>query len=210
MRRFVAIALFAVGSLAVNLSAPAAIDPTIDGIEEDWQIVINTPDVNLTCPQIQTIMRPDSSTPSSTMMVFNLNYSENPDFVAGGLQVKIQHGDTIRASATQGTGQLNTNNETITWTQRMSLSNGALNFKVSAGSSTTWGQFGVGASDLAVTSSTRRTSLTYYSPDDSVSNSGVGFGSNRLASMTLTAVRYYRGKTLVSTDNTDRTVTLGN
>jgi hypothetical protein len=208
MQRLTLIALLAILSFPCILGA-SAIDPTIDRIEEDWQLVISTPDPNLTCPQITTQLKLDSD-PLSSVMVFNLNYRDAPSFSAGGLQVKVQAGDQTRATSSQGSAQLQTNGETITWTQRLSLSEGVLFYKVASGSSVTWGNFGAGDSELAVSVATSRTSLVNYSPDASANSSGPGFGSNRLTSMTLLCVRYYQGQTLVSTDTTPRSVNLPN
>ena len=207
MRRSFAIAFLAIMPFALALTASATINPLIDGIEEDWQLVVSTPDPNVTCPQVTTLMQLDSN-PASAAMFFNLNYRETPAFNPGGLQVKIQDSSQTYATANQGTAQLQTSNETITWTQRLSLSGGVVSYKVNSGNSTTWGSFGVAATDLAVSTPTSRTSLINYNPADSATNSGPGFGSNRLTSMTLLRVRYYQGTTLLSTDTTPRPVSL--
>ena len=206
MCRLFLIALLSILPLPLTLGAASA---TVDGVEEDWVLVVTTPDPNITCPQISTQMLLDSD-PTSAVMVFNLNYREAPTFFAGGLQVKIQSGDQVYATAYQGSAQLQTSNETIPWTQRLSLSNGTLSFKVNSGTSTTWGNFGQGETDLAVSIASSRTSLSNYSPDASVTNSGAGFGANRVGSMTLLRVRYYQGQTLLSTDSTPRMVNLSN
>ena len=208
MKRLTLIALLAILPFPCFLGA-SAIDSTIDRIEEDWQLVISIPDPNLTCPQITTQMKLDSD-PLSSVMVFNLNYCDAPSFLAGGLQVKVQAGDQTLATSSQGSAQLQTNGETITWTQQLSLSQGVILFKVVSGSSVTWGNFGADASPLAVSVATSQTSFANYSPDASAKNSGPSFGSNRVTSMTLLCVRYYQGQTLVSTDTTTRSVSLAN
>jgi len=190
-------------ALDANLAGPAA----ADRIEEDWELVIATPDPAVTCPQITTTMMPDASDPT-TVLSFNLNYREAPTFYAGGVQVKILNGDWVLAAADQGSAQFATNNELVTWTQRMSLAGGMVRFKVASGSSTTWGNFGVADSDLAVSVATSLASLANYSPDSSARKSGPGFGSNRVGRMTLLRVRYYQNGALISTDATNRPVDL--
>ena len=43
-----------------------------------------------------------------------------------------------------GTGVCETQGETLTWTQQMTLSGGSVNFNVVNGQSLTWGKFGQG------------------------------------------------------------------
>ena len=168
-----------------------------------------SPDPNVTCPQVTTSMMPDAGDPTA-ILVFNVNYREAPTFYAGGLQVKIQNGPQPLTNARQGSAQLATDGEQITWTQRMSLSGGTLSYKVASGNSITWGSFGADDGDLAIGVATARASLATYDPDASASNSGPSFGSNRVRQMTLLRVRYYQAGVLLFTDPTPRPVTLSN
>lgn len=120
-----------------------------DRIEEDWSIVVADPDPDVTIPQITMKMEPDpvAGTP---YLELNLNYRDSPSFMAGGLQARIRNVDETIDLASQGSEQLNTDGETITWTQRMTLSGGSIHFKITSGTSTTWGPFGVGEGDLSV------------------------------------------------------------
>ena len=108
----------------------------------------------------------------------------------------------------RGAGCARPQGETITWTQRMSLSGGNLNYNVVNGQSTTWGKFGQGQGTLGVSMPSTLSDLGAYKPDYSVSKSGVSWQSNRVTSMTLLQVRYYSGGQLISTDSTSRTVDL--
>ena len=58
--------------------------------------------------------------------------------------------------------------ETITWTQRLSLSAGSLSFNVVNGQSTTWGQFGQGQGNLGLSVSSTLADLGGYKPDYSI------------------------------------------
>jgi hypothetical protein len=111
-----------------------------------------------------------------------------------------------KATCDQGTAVCSTNSETITWTQRMSLASGTLTYKVLAGQSTTWGQFGQADTDLTVSVPCSASSLASYSADDSASRSTVSYGANRVTSMTLVQVRTYQNGTLLSTDTKARNV----
>jgi hypothetical protein len=178
-----------------------------DQIEEDWKLVINSPNPTEVGPQITTCMSPvsDGSTP---FVAFDLNYRDYPSFQPGGLQVKLYSAGDVLDSSTQGDALLQTSNETITWTQRMSISSDStLTYKIVNGQSTTWGQFGSDQGLDSVSSTTSVTSLVSYSPDTSVAKSGPSWQSNRISQMTLVRVRYYRGGQLISTDNNSRSVT---
>lgn len=204
-----ATALAAMIALVCPVSLGQTTTTTINRIEEDWKLVIDSPNTDEDGPQITTCMSPvsDSSTPFAA---FDLNYRDHPSFQAGGLQAKVysKSGGSVLSSTSQGSSLLNTENETITWTQRLSLSNGVLTYTVVNGQSTTWGVFGQPDGLDALTFNTTVTSLSGYSPTTSVNASGVGWQSNRVTSMTLVQVRYYNGSQLVSTDTTARSVNL--
>jgi hypothetical protein len=186
-----------------------ATGPAPDRIEEDWQLVVANPDPDLDGPQSSTSMQPGGDD-SSPVVVFSLNYQDYPAYQPGGLQIKAWNNDQVLTTASQGQGVCETSNETITWTQRMTLSGGSLSYKIVSGQSTTWGQFGQGDNDLSVSAASSVASLSGYSPDTSVAKSGVSFQSNRVTSMTLSQVRYYQGNTLLSTDTNPRSVNLSN
>ena len=120
-----------------------------DRVEEDWKVVIGDPDPDSTGPQITTCMRPVSS--STAFVAFCLNYRDNPDWRPGGLQIKA-YGEPsgasqdrpLVASVTAKTDSFDTEGETVTWTQRATISAGPLSYTVQNGSSTTWGSFGQG------------------------------------------------------------------
>jgi len=146
--------------------------------------------------------------PSAPSAVFSLNYQDFPNFVPGGLQARIVRGDATLASSVQGSAQFQTAGETITWTQRLTLSGGTLYFKITNGQSTTWGPFGEHHSRLSVNTASQIDNMDKYDPGLSVSNSRPSFGMNRVASMTLLQVRYYQGQTLLATDSTARQVAI--
>jgi hypothetical protein len=195
-------------ALACSIGLGQASSGPADQIEEDWQVVIASPSAVEVGPQLTTCMSPvtDDSTP---FFAFNLNYRDAQSFHAGGLQATVYSNGTVLDSSSQGDALCQTSNETITWTQRMSISgDGRVTCTIVNGQSTTWGQFGDSQGLDSVGFNTSVTSLASYSPTTSVAKSGAGWQSNRVTSMTLKRVRYYRGGVLSSTDNTARTVTL--
>lgn len=205
--------LSAVVLAAVELAPQAAqgqTSPPPDQVQEDWQVVIGTPDPVGAGPQISTAMSPVSDG-SSPFFVFDLNYQDSPNFVAGGMQVQVWSGDQMLTAAAKGSAQCSTVGETITWTQTMKISSGTITYAIDSGKSTTWGKFGQGQQlNVGGTFTTTLTSFSQYSPATSVTNSGVGWEPNRVTSMTLLKVRYYAAGKLLSTDSTPRSVSLSN
>ena len=99
-----------------------------------------TPDVLGVGPQMTMVMSPNSD-PTAAFVTFYLNYRDYPDWQPGGLQLKA-YGAAFDPSSppplldtdTEGTQVCSTAGETISWTQRMSLSSGSLNLSVVNGS----------------------------------------------------------------------------
>jgi hypothetical protein len=210
MRRGMAILLSTALLLAAAPPAGRAVPPdtpAIDAVEEDWTLVVQTPDPAEAGPQVTTSMRPVADDAAS-FIDFDLNYREYPEFTPGGMQIQVWSGDDCSQTGTFGTAQLDTPGEAVSWTQRMSVAAGTITYDIKGGRSTTWGQFGQAGGPLSVSQSSGVADLSGYRPDDSVARSGVSWQSNRVASLTLTVVRYYAGGVLVKTDRTPRAVTL--
>ena len=196
------------GSIGLGQTSSSSGPP--DQVEEDWQLVIASPDPDESGPQITTCMSPvsDGSTP---FVAFDLNYRDFPTYQAGGLEVKVYANgnvtDFVTDSSSQGNNLLQTRNETISWTQRMSLTaDNSVTFTIVNGQSTTWGGFGPNQGLDPVDFTAQITSLASYSPDTSVAKSGAGWQPNRVSQMTLVRVRYYRAGQLISTDNNSRAI----
>ncbi|MGC8641435.1 MAG: hypothetical protein ACP5XB_16340 [Isosphaeraceae bacterium] len=211
-RTWLAVAFLA---LAIPLGMAPADSPVIDEVQEDWQLVVANPDPSSSGPQITTCMSPNSN-PTASFVTFYVNYQDYPDWQPGGMQVKsygpLPSGSSIPPvldANNSGTGVCETQGETITWTQQMTLSGGSVNFNVLNGQSVTWGKFGQGLGLLGVSFPCTLSDLSGYQPTYSVAKSGVSWESNRVTSMTLVQVRYYSGGQLISTDTTARSVNLG-
>jgi hypothetical protein len=202
--------LLATIALTGSIGGAQTASNPIDQVEEDWVLVIGTPNPDEVGPQITTCMSPVSDG-STAFVAFDLNYQDYPSFVAGGLQAKVYSnpsGDVL-SSSSQGDAVLQTTGETITWTQRLSLSgSNTLTYTVVNGQSTTWGAFGQAQGLNSLSFTAPISSLANYKPATSVDKSGVGWQSNRVTTMTLVKVRYYSGGQLVSTDTTSRSVSL--
>lgn len=180
-----------------------AVPEGIDAVEEDWELVLAEPDVVGCGPQVTTTMSPSGSTRDESMS-FNLNYRDDP-FQAGGLQLRAWDAESVIAESVTGTALLQQTGETITWTQRMAIENGHVVYEVKNGVSSTWGAFGT-TGQLRVNTTSPHASLDAYSVGESTANSGPGWQSNRVASMKLLRVRYYRQGQLDHVDETPKVV----
>lgn len=180
--------------------------PTADRVEEDWELVVTTPDSVGAGPQITTAMAVDGGE-SSPFAAFNLNYRDAP-FAEGGIQTMVWSGKSALAQATQGSALFQTPGEVVTWTQILEMSGGAASYAIRDGNSTTWGKFGQGEGLLSISLPTSASSLAGYSADRSATRSGVGWQADNVTSLTLVRVRYYAGGQLLLTDETPRSVSL--
>ena len=98
-----ALSIIVLAAVFLALPGPPALvqAQTPDKVEEDWQVVIATPDITGVAPQITTCMSPLSDV-STTFVAFYLNYSQNPSFQAGGLQVQVWSNDQPLTNSPQG------------------------------------------------------------------------------------------------------------
>lgn len=183
--------LAALGGLAIALGTARASAQTPTGVarvEEDWQLAIDQPDINNDGPQVTCVISPQ--TVDAVYAAFDINFHSQPDYQAGGLQMHVwDPNDPIKTYNFPATGVIQQTNETVTWTQRMSLAGGVLVFQVLNGNSQTWGSFGGSSSWIAV--NTSLSDLDGYDSNESLDNSGVSYAGNRVQSLTLVAVRWY-------------------
>lgn len=182
-----------------------AAEPVIQ-IEQDWELVVGEPDLDTDAPQVVCVISPLADT-NSVHAVLELNHQSFPEYNAGGLQLQLWCGETaltdrIVCNAQNGVS-LAHNDETITWTMRMSLNDGKLIFAVLNGQSETWQSFG-GYATLAAAVQTSLTGLDSYDPAVSVKSSGGAFAPNRVKSYSLKKTRYLRADGTTWEDNTVR------
>ena len=196
-----AIALVAVVSMSGEVSAQPLY------VEEDWEVVIATPDPAGHAPQIITAM---SSTDrlEDVHAIFELNHATLPDYQAGGMGLQIWSGDTNLAHMVHPrTGVLQTENEVIRYKMTMRISNGVIKFEVKDGQSTTWGTGTWGTGGFYRQVSTSQTALYNYSPATSAKFSKVAFAKHRVQKFALKESRIYGPSgVLLSRDTTERIV----
>ncbi|HXT58215.1 MAG TPA: hypothetical protein VN699_06245 [Pirellulales bacterium] len=169
-------------------------------VEEDWELVVNDPDINDDSPQVTCVIAPLDL--SSGYLAVDVNFHSQPDYSPGGVQMHVWSPNQAMLVANLGaTNPLQTENETITWTTSMSLADATLTFAIVNGSSTTWGSFG-NDSKLQLSVAAPLTDLAGYSSEVSLDNSGVPYASNRVTSLTLKAVRWYSASGALLQQNT--------
>lgn len=176
-----------VGAAVLALAIPAiAQGPAVMRIEQDWQLVLNEPNDGTYSPQFHTVMSPYPDLANFYAQV-TWNYKEESSFEPGGLQLQNWMGGTLSKIRDLGTGSLSTTAETITWTQVLRTYGNVIRFYITNGQSTTWGQFG----GYTIDSEIGVTNLNGYDTNVSVKNSWITYGSNRVNSLIITAVRSY-------------------
>lgn len=196
-----AVCLAAVAWIAGWQTLPAQNPPTgVARVEEDWELVVNDPDINDNSPQVTCVIAP--LTVDSGYLAVDVNFHSQPEYSAGGVQMHIWSPNSPMLVADSGlTAALGTQNETITWTTKMSVAQNNLTFEVANGNSTTWGAFG-NDGELQLSVGALLASLDGYSTNVSLDNSGVPYASNRVTSLTLKAVRWYSASGTLLQQNT--------
>ena len=199
--RLIAITLFVGGWLGLAGSAWGQ----IVRVEEDWELVVSTPDPETDGPQVICVSSPLEGM-NSIHANFELNLRSLPNFAPGGLQLQVWNGETpVGHSQAPTTDVMRTPGETVRWTQTMQLSGGMLTFEIVGGASATWGSFG-GQGYLKAIVATSLADLGGYSPQVSARYSGVSYAGNRVASLVLKQVRTITQNGQVVEDNTPRVV----
>lgn len=186
-------------------TANAQSSVAVTEVQEDWELVVDTPDPNSSGPQITCSIAPHAAD-DSLYAAFELNHRTLPEFERGGMQLQVWSGAYNLENNPYPQQQImSTAGETVTWTMSMKLNGENLTFEVLDGHSSTWGNFG-GQGYLRSSQSCDLENLNAYSPEDTIDNSGVGFASNRVHSLTLKQVRYYLSNGEVVTDDAPRVV----
>jgi hypothetical protein len=191
--------------LLLPMALKAQTGPTVMKVEEDWELVLSEPSPANAAPQVTCSISPLGHF-DGIYAALELNHGTLPSYTAGGLQLQAWNGESWLTVRDYDNTTLQSSGEVVTWTTRMSLSAGKVTFFITNGNSTSWGAFGSGG-NIKLSLITGLLNLNAYSPDLSVSNSGIGFGSQRVQSLKLKKVRYYDALgNLLSEDTTPRVV----
>lgn len=197
-----ALLLLVPGTIAAQTTAEKlASAPPIVRVEEDWEVLVADPDPNVDVPQIVTVFGPTNSN-FGTHVVFELNHGTLPSYAAGGMQLQVWWGSLLMGYQSQrAPTELNLANELIRFTTVTRLKDDTLKMSIINGTSQTWGNFG-GTSSLAVSLSTNRDDLNPYDPDNSLQQSRVTFGANRVSHFCRNSIRFYSADGLFLQDDT--------
>lgn len=200
--RLAVLSVFAAGIAAVVAASQltAQTGPDYDRIEEDWEIVISTPEPATNAPQLINVISSTWHT-NTQHAVYEVNHATQPSYAQGGWQLQRWYGDIYREAKTSNPATvLSTPGETVSYTLRMEVTSGVLRFTLLNGNSGTWGAFGGDSQHVQVSSLV--SNLNGYSKSLSVDNAKIGFGGHRVSRFALKEVRYYSGGVLVNTDST--------
>jgi hypothetical protein len=119
-----------------------------------------------------------------------LNHASTPSFSKGGFQVRIcTEEDTYGEVRHLSDQRLHHDAEVVSWTQAVQMNGKGFSFGVTNGSSWSWGSFGGPGATLNVNQLGGNLSLGKYSPEDSLSNSGVTYAGNRVEHLRLKRIR---------------------
>ena len=181
--------LHALGLLLAVFCTSANAANHVVKVEESWELSVGEPNDSRNAPQVTMAMSPSESL-NSDYFVYELNHKTQPNYSAGGMQVQRWFNDK-HESTYQGpqTAELSTTGEVVSWTQSLSVENGKVTFDVIDGQSQTWGSFG-NASHLRATAVTGQQNLDSYRANISISESGIGYAGNRVASLILKRIRW--------------------
>lgn len=202
LRAALAALVVALGATVTLAQAP----PNVVRVEQDWELVVGAPDPDHVTPQLVCVLSPFDHV-RSLHAAFELNQRSHAQFTSGGLQLQVWDGEeTLTEQTSESTAVLDTEGETITWTQKMALVDGTLVFAVTDGQSSTWGNFGFSGEELVVTAGSRLTNLNGYSTAASVANSGAGYGANRVRKLAIKRVRLYTASGEQTSDNNEKVI----
>ncbi|MCM2374985.1 hypothetical protein [Aporhodopirellula aestuarii] len=160
-------------------------------IEEDWELKLFQPDPLSNSPQLNIYLTPDSTHPESYFQL-QLNHAAEAGFSAGGLRVSAVENDSPVSEARSLTGALLTHDgDVIRWTSVLMVRNGDFYFAIKNGTSKSWGEFG-GPEYLLQVPAGEVQNLSKYSPRQSIGDVDIGFGRNRVKSLSIRRIRAYR------------------
>jgi hypothetical protein len=188
------------------VAAAAAGAQDLVHVEEDWELVIATPDQNSCGPQIACAISPFGDI-NSTYFTLEINHRSAPYWTAGGITLHQWFGEArVQSMDRNDRGVMNTPDERVTWTTVLDVNNNVLTFEVKNGTSSTWNTFGNSGHLKLQSWYWDGGNLNNYTPDVSVSQSGVAYASNRVRSLKILEIRGTLDDGTTASDNTPRVV----
>lgn len=190
-----------IGGIAAVLSmfslSASGEEPTIWKIEEDWEMVIYEPDPSIYSPQVTFFTSPSLDL-DDTYFQLQMNYEADEAFSAGGFHVAaVSNGSIVDEERSSHRITLGTSNDQIRWTSVMAVVENKLLFAVKDGHGTEWGDFG-GPEYLVRVVPSPVQDLSNYHHQQSLDSVDIGFGANRVQSVTLRHVRIFYSNGVVT------------
>lgn len=168
--------------------AAQADGPDLFMVEEDWELVINEPDTKINSPQVAFFLYPDAEH-ADCYFQLQMNYAAEDGYSSGGFRVGAFCAEVpVDEERSQIRSSLAWDNDTIRWTSAMAIFHGKLMMAVKDGYGMQWGHFG-GPEYLVQMDDQELHCLDHYTPEKSLQSVDIGFGANRVASITLKQVR---------------------
>jgi hypothetical protein len=189
----------AAAALLLAVATPAAADGPYYKIEEDWELVLNTPDLSFPSPQIVVAMKPRPD--STKTALFLVNHHDYPKFEAGGGQIQLWDGPAMLGAKSFAGPTLIRDGETVTWTQYLQRGDGNLKYGLSAVSGEAWGTNTADTLGGPASAPDGSYFFTNYDSSNSVQNAVITFGAERVHSLKLVAVRKYRFDGKIDTED---------
>lgn len=186
-RRCVVWGLLATALCAAVPEEALALPPYIR-IEEDWELVLNTPDLSFPTPQIAVSMKPSAA--STKTCLFLVNHHDTPAFQAGGGQIQLWEGDLKSYKSFSGP-ILQTVGERVTWTQYMQRDGAHIQFGLSAVSGDAWGDNTAETLGGPIYWKDGNPEFWNYDSAVSVDQATITFGPERIELLKLVEVRKY-------------------
>ena len=166
------------------LPACMADDSTIYKIEEDWEMVIKEPDSITISPQVTFFTYPSVNL-DQLYFQLQMNYAADEGFSGGGFHVAaIQDEEILDEERSDTRLTLATDGDLIRWTSVMAVIQNKVLFAVRDGHGQEWGSFG-GPDYLVKITPSPVADLSEYHPEKSLDSVDIGFGANRVDSVTL-------------------------
>jgi hypothetical protein len=190
------------------VAAAAAGAQDLVHVEEDWELVIATPDQNSCGPQVACAMSPFTDI-SGTYFTIEINHRSAPYWTPGGITLHQWWGDArVQSLDRADRSVMNTPDEVVTWTQSLDVgvASNTLTFQVKNGTSSTWGNFGTSGHLKLQSWFWGGGNLNNYTPDVSVGQSGVAYASNRVRSLKILQIRGTLDDGTTASDNSTRVV----
>jgi hypothetical protein len=188
---------------------------SIIGVRVYWKIRLMDPDFKNGTPQIIAVVSPDGciSSPDGSInshyAIVELNHSTLPEHYEGGVQLQVWNHDLVSAwqAATRSGVTCKSASESIEFIIEMRLEENAesatgrmLWFNFIELKSTTWGTHRCIASHGVETA---LTSLDGFTPQTSITESGINVGGNRVDCMAIDRIDYFYKSGASSSDSTD-------